>query len=921
MLVSFRNFLFVAAFIAFPSFAVAGGKTVAPAVPGFARFYTDEKADAAKGGHLLFNELHCARCHAPRVAPAGEKDLKPAPILDGVGARVKRSYLKQFLADPQTVKPGTKMPNLFVGMDADEKKTKVEALVHFLASSGSPAQARPDRKAVTIGQDLYSKVGCVACHGTRDAKGEQDKVFATSVPLGDLKTKYNLASLKALLENPLQTRPHGRMPGILAAKEASDVANYLLQSATPGLTANNMKYSYYEGSWKNLPDFTKIKPVKSGEASDFELSVARRLNDCALRFEGLLRIETEGNYTFHLTSDDGSKLWIDDKQVVNNDGIHAPTLKSGKTKLTKGVHKVVVGVFNGAAGFELHVEFEGPGVGKQPLGPRIMLTEEPAKPGSAIVGDAENFPLEPALVAKGKDLFAAMGCANCHQMGGEKKRLDAPAQANLKAEGGCLAATPKKGVPWYGLSGIQQAALSAALKKPLPDKNDDPREVVKTALTAFNCYACHERDKVGGVTEELSPFFTSTFKEWGDETRLPPSLTGVGAKLNPAYFKKILEQGSHDRPYMNTRMPKFGPSASHLVGVFVSLDPAEKAPKVAFDQPLTKIKSAGRQLVGLPKGKTEAASCINCHNVGGVKNEGAVQGIDMTIMAERLNREWFHNYLLDPSKYRKGTRMPTSFPDGTTPYKILDGKADTQIEAIWTYLADGKAATLPPGMNKMSIPLVPVGEAIIYRNFIQGAGSRAIGVGFPEHASLAFDANEIRLAMIWQGAFMDARRHWTDRGVGFEPPLGENVLSLPTGAPFFILGQADEAWPTKTAKELGYKFKGYRLTDDQRPTFLYSFNDIKIEDTPNAIETKGNPAIRRTLAIFTENPIDKLYYRAAVADKIVAEKDGWYRINEWRMRIESAPPPVIRQAGKKMELLVPVQFKGNNAKIVQEYVW
>ena len=640
-----------------------------------------------------------------------------------------------------------------------------------------------------------------------------------------------------------------------------------------------------------------------------------------MKFEGLLRIETEGNYTFHVTSDDGSKLWIDDKQVVNNDGIHAPTLKSGKMKLIKGVHKVVVAVFNAAAGFELHVEVEGPGVGKQPLGPRIVLTEEPAKPGPALAGDTENLPLEPALVAKGKDLFASMGCANCHQLDGEKKRLNAPAAANLKVEGGCLAATPKKGIPWYGLSGIQQTALSAALKKPLPEKNDDLREIVKATMTALNCYACHEREKIGGVTEELSSHFTSTFKEWGDEAAIPPSLNGVGAKLNPAYFKKILEQGAHDRPYMNTRMPKFGPSAAHLVSAFVSLDPPEKSPKIAFSEPITKIKAAGRQLVGLPKGKTEAASCINCHNFGGVKTEGKVQGIDMAIMAERLNREWFHNYLLDPSKYRKGTRMPTSFPDGTTPFKMLAGKADTQIEAIWTYLTDGKAATPPPGMNKTSIPLIPVSEAIIYRNFIQGAGSRAIGVGFPEHASLAFDANEIRLAMIWQGAFMDARRHWTDRGVGFEPPLGENILLMPTGAAFFVLAKPDEAWPTKTAKELGYTFKGYRLTDDQRPTFLYSFNDIKIEDTPNAIETKANPALRRTFSIFTENPIDKLYYRAAVADKITADKDGWYRVNEWRTRIESAGTPVIRQAGKKMELLVPVQFKGNSATIVQEYVW
>ena len=146
-------------------------------------------------------------------------------------------------------------------------------------------------------------------------------------------------------------------------------------------------------------------------------------------------------------------------------------------------------------------------------------------------------------------------------------------------------------------------------------------------------------------------------------------------------------------------------------------------------------------------------------------------------------------------------------------------------------------------------------------------------------------------------------------------------MHLPTGVSFFVLSQPDEAWPTKSAKDLSYKFLGYRLTDDQRPTFLYKFHDITIEDTPNAVETKLSPVIRRTITLKTENPIDKLYYRAAVADKIEAEKDGWYRIGDWRMRIESDTPPIIRQAGNKKELLVPIRFKDNSAKLVQEYVW
>ena len=49
-------------------------------------------------------------------------------------------------------------------------------------------------------------------------------------------------------------------------------------------------------------------------------------------------------------------------------------------------------------------------------------------------------------------------------------------------------------------------------------------------MKAFNCYACHKHNKVGGVTPELYPYFTAIQQvEQADEFRVPPSLTGVGA--------------------------------------------------------------------------------------------------------------------------------------------------------------------------------------------------------------------------------------------------------------------------------------------------------------------------------------------------------------------------------------------------------
>src|SRR5262249_44644771 len=102
-----------------------------PVVPGFERVFAADKADSADGGRPPLGRPNCVMC--PRTDdPAVSR--KQAPVLDHLAARVRVSYLKAFLADPQAVKPGTAMPNVFA-VDPD-RAAKVEALVQFLASTG-----------------------------------------------------------------------------------------------------------------------------------------------------------------------------------------------------------------------------------------------------------------------------------------------------------------------------------------------------------------------------------------------------------------------------------------------------------------------------------------------------------------------------------------------------------------------------------------------------------------------------------------------------------------------------------------------------------------------------------------------------------------------------------------------------------------
>ena len=69
-------------------------------------------------------------------------------------------------------------------------------------------------------------------------------------------------------------------------------------------------------------------------------------------------------------------------------------------------------------------------------------------------------------------------------------------------------------------------------------------------------------------------------------------------------------------------------------------------------------------------------------------------------------------------------------------------------------------------------------------------------------------------------------------------------MNLPAGVPFAVLDKTDAAWPSTAAKAQGYKFTGYKLTPDDRPTFNYEFGETKIEDFPNPSTAGKDPTLK-----------------------------------------------------------------------------
>ena len=138
----------------------------------------------------------------------------------------------------------------------------------------------------------------------------------------------------------------------------------LPQGSQPQIEATH----YYGKELYFVPDFSKLKPAGTDRIYEFtfpELNVSNGTNQLAAEFRSYLHIEQQGTYTFTTASDDGSLLYINGQEVVNNDGNHGVQERNGSVELAPGHHEIRVTWFNGGGGLWLTAYIEGPGIPKQ----------------------------------------------------------------------------------------------------------------------------------------------------------------------------------------------------------------------------------------------------------------------------------------------------------------------------------------------------------------------------------------------------------------------------------------------------------------------------------------------------------------------------------------------------------------------------
>jgi len=123
------------------------------------------------------------------------------------------------------------------------------------------------------------------------------------------------------------------------------------------MARQGVEYKYYEADFKltHTDMIASARLVKTGELNNFSISPATSLDSMAFEYKSYIRIPERGVYQFYTFSDDGSKLFIDGKLVVDNDGSHSLKRADGKIALEAGYHELKLLYFENYMGEFLEV--------------------------------------------------------------------------------------------------------------------------------------------------------------------------------------------------------------------------------------------------------------------------------------------------------------------------------------------------------------------------------------------------------------------------------------------------------------------------------------------------------------------------------------------------------------------------------------
>lgn len=171
-----------------------------------------------------------------------------------------------------------------------------------------------------------------------------------------------------------QAFQHGKTPSQIVF---SQVGSHIFQPAqqVSALLKQGLNYRFFKGEFDQTNEIDELQVVKSGHVSNFSIRSSDLHTNFAFIFDGYIKILKDGLYTFYLSSNDGSVLYLNDDKLINNDGAHGSYEKTASTSLRKGMHKIKIKYFQAGGGKSFKVSWKCPDFVKEEIPESILYSE------------------------------------------------------------------------------------------------------------------------------------------------------------------------------------------------------------------------------------------------------------------------------------------------------------------------------------------------------------------------------------------------------------------------------------------------------------------------------------------------------------------------------------------------------------------
>jgi hexosaminidase len=167
-------------------------------------------------------------------------------------------------------------------------------------------------------------------------------------------------------------------------------AHFEKQNFLPSLSMSSdelqhgLTYTFFERRFRSARELDDAKGGRKGVVSSIRVVQSTGEKDSGTIFEGFIDVPATAIYTFYLALNDGSILWIGDREVVDNDGFisalnrqtGAFNFKSGQVALEAGLHPIRIHYFDWGGGEEIKLQLSAPGIDQKDVDEPVLFSRK-----------------------------------------------------------------------------------------------------------------------------------------------------------------------------------------------------------------------------------------------------------------------------------------------------------------------------------------------------------------------------------------------------------------------------------------------------------------------------------------------------------------------------------------------------------------